>query len=103
MNGIAGIDTVVAQYQVWLDGELFPFPKMKVKILFRPDCGYAAHPNLHRKDPSTGSIEYLCGLGESSEVALNNLLTRFIAEAREHSLSKKLGEADFEWSAHEDF
>ncbi len=103
MQGIARIDTVVAQYQVWLDGELFPFPKMKVKVLASPGAGFAAHANLHRRDPKTGYPDYICGTGRTCEEAFHDLLQRFVEEATEHSANRKLEEQDFEWSAHEDF
>src|SRR4051812_34538942 len=98
MKGIARIDTVVAQYEVWLDGQLFPFPKMKVKILESLGAGFSAHPNLHRRDPKTGFPNYICGVGLTSDVALNNLLHQFVDEAIELSRDRKLEEHDFEWS-----
>lgn len=37
-DGIVRIDSVVAELEVWLDAELFPVPKMRVKVLQRSNA-----------------------------------------------------------------
>ena len=61
------------------------------------------HRMTHHRDPQTGYPDYICGVGRTSEEALNILLQQFVDEAIEHSRDGKLEESDFEWSAHEDF
>lgn len=102
MDGIIRIDKVVASYEVWLDAA-FPFAKMKVKVLQRGTEDFAAFPNLARRDPISRNPDYTCGLGGTADAALNDLLTRFVAEVREHLPSNGYTPDDFEWSAHEDF
>ena len=103
MDGISRIDKVAALLDVWLDAELFPFAKMKVKVLERSPGDFLAVTNLHRKDAPSGEPEYLAGLGDSIDSAASDLLKVFVSDVREHLPSQGFVEEDFEWSAPEDF
>lgn len=74
----------------------FPFPTMKVKVFDRGG-DFAAFANVNLR---TGGE---AGLGDSVEEAVNDLLLRFVAQAKERAARNTLNEADFEWSAPEDF
>ena len=102
MDGVIRIDRVAAMLEVWLDAS-FPFAKMKVKVLERSQGDFLAVPNLLYRDPDSGEIEYTSGLGDTVEEAVSDLLTRFVPEIRSHTKSGGLSEADFVWSASEDF
>ena len=102
MDGIIRIDKVVSELEVWLDAS-FPFAKFKVKVLERSNGDYLAVPNLARRDRVSGERDGLSGLGDDPEEAVNDLLARFVSNVRENSIGIELSEADFEWSAPEDF
>src|SRR5262245_12201315 len=100
MDGVARIDRVVAQLEVWLDGSV-PFPKMKVKVLQRQG-DYLAVPNVAVRDLVSGEPDGIAGLGSTADEALNDLLPRFVAGVRKNTPAGGLTEGDFEWSAPED-
>jgi hypothetical protein len=102
MNDIIRIDRVVAEFDVWL-GEMFPFAKMKVKVLDRKNEGLLAIPNLHVLNKLSREPEYMCGLGDTVEEAVEDALARFTGLARQHMPETGLTIADFSWSAPEDF
>lgn len=103
MDEFMRIERVAALFDLWLDGKIFPFPKMKVKVLERPEQDFLAVSNLHRRDRGTGVPEYLSGLGNSIESSVEDLLKYYMADAKEHLPSSGYVEDDFEWSAPEDF
>lgn len=102
MDGIARIDKVMAEFEVWLDATLFPVPKMKVKVLQRSN-DFAAFSNLSRRDRSTRAPDGVAGLGSDADEAIRDLLTRFVADVREHLPDGGFVESDFVWSDPEDF
>ena len=102
MDGVIRIDKTVAILEVWLDAT-FPFAKMKVKVLDRSKGDFLAVPNLALRNPASGSPEYTSGLGSTIEEAVNDLLVAFFSEVRSYKSDNELTEADFEWSAPEDF
>ncbi|ADG69392.1 hypothetical protein Plim_3579 [Planctopirus limnophila DSM 3776] len=101
-TGIIRLDRVVAEYDAWLDASLFPVPKMRVKVIQRRN-DFAAFTNLRRCDRVTGQPDGTAGLGDTPDEALTDLLTRFVAEAREALPPDGFVESDFVWSAPEDF
>jgi hypothetical protein len=101
-SGILRIDKVVAEFEVWLDADLFPFPKMKVKVLQRSE-DFAAFSNVSRRDRFTGFADGIAGLGGTADEALRDLLTRFDLDVREFLPQSGYVEADFAWSSPEDF
>jgi len=102
MDGIIRIDRVIAEFDVWLDADLFPVPKMRVKVLKRAE-GFIAVTNLSRRDRSTGLPDGTAGLGSTADEALTDLLTRFVSDVREFLPENGLVESDFAWSAPDDF
>jgi hypothetical protein len=102
MDGVIRIDKVVTILEVWFDAT-FPFAKMKVKVLDRSKGDFLAVPNLAFRNPTSGSPEYTSGLGNTIDEAVNDLLVRFVSEVRSYKSGNELTEADFEWSAPEDF
>lgn len=64
---------------------------------------FAAFSNLSRRDPSTGAPDGIAGLGTTADEALEDLLTRFVLDVRECFPKNPPAEADFAWSAPEDF
>ncbi|MEZ6142135.1 MAG: hypothetical protein R3B84_16360 [Zavarzinella sp.] len=102
MDGVRRIDRLVAEFSVWLD-DSFPFAKIKVKVFERNPNNLIATANIAVRNLHTREPEYLSGLGETIEEATDDLLLRFVSEAREHTPSTGLTEDDFEWSCHEDF
>ncbi len=103
LDGIIRVDRVVAEYDIWLDASLFPFPKMRVKILERSEADFLAVANLRRRNTKTREPEDVAGLGSSADESLRDLLGRFVSEARQNLPPDGLVEADFEWSAPDDF
>ena len=102
MSGIVRIEKVVAEFDVWLDADLFPFPKMKVKVLQRSE-GFAAFSNVSRRDRLTGSPDGIAGLGCTPDEALRDLLKRFDLDVRESLPQNGYVADDFAWSSPEDF
>jgi len=102
MDGVIRIEKVVAILEVWLDAT-FPFAKMKVKVLDRSKGDFLAVANLTFRNPTSGEPEYTSGLGNSIEEAVDDLLVRFVSDVRSYKPGNELTEADFEWSAPEDF
>jgi hypothetical protein len=101
MDGIARIDRVVADLVVWLDGSL-PFPKIRVKVLYR-QSDYLALPNVAVRSIASGEPDGISGLGATIDEAVQDLLSRFIAGVRMNTPERGLTESDFVWSAPEDF
>src|SRR5690349_6027730 len=85
MGGIARIDRVVAQLEVWLDGSFFPFPKMKVKVIQRQSGDFLAVPNVAIRNLTSREPDGISGLGNSVDEAVNDLLPRFVAGVRLHT------------------
>lgn len=103
MDGIVRIDKVAALLDVWLDPNLFPFPKLRVKVLERSSNDFLAVTNVLPRDPKTGELGYVSGLGGSIDESVDDLLCRFVADVRKYSETRTMTAADFEWSAAEDF
>ena len=102
VSGIVRLEKVVAVFDAWLDANLFPFPKMKVKVLQRSN-DFAAFSNVSRCDRSTGAPDGIAGLGNTADEALSDLLERFVSDAREFLPENGYGEADFAWTSPEEF
>jgi hypothetical protein len=102
LPGIVRIDRVIAEFNVWLDAEIFPCPTMKVKVLKRSG-DYIAFSNLNLRDRLTGDPDSIAGLGDTADEALSDLLKRFVSAVRESLPEDGYAEADFEWSSPEDF
>jgi hypothetical protein len=104
MYGIARVDEVVSEYDVWLDAILFPFPKMRVKVIKR-DIDFLSVSNLNFLNRTSGEPDYISGLGESPEIAFKDLLKRFVSMAEEYAKDNKcvLLESNFIWSDSVDF
>ena len=103
MDGIIRIDKVVAEFDAWLDPTLFPFPKMRVKVLQRSSNDFMAISNLRRRNAVTREPEGTVGLGSSVTESLDDLFKRFVSDVKENAPPGGLVEDDFEWSACEDF
>jgi hypothetical protein len=101
MDEIVKTERIAGYLEVWL-GSIFPFAKMKVKVLER-SSDFLAVPNLIFRNPSTGDPEYVSGLGDTSDEAIHDLLERFVADVKRLKPEGDLAESDFEWSAPEDF
>jgi hypothetical protein len=102
MDGVIRIDRVVEHLEVWVD-QSFPFAKFKVKVLESSSGDFLAIANVNVRNASSRVPEHVSGLGSTVEEAVDDLLVRFVSEARVHSPVGGLTEADFEWSAPEDF
>lgn len=102
MDGVRRIDRIVAEFHVWLD-DSFPFAKMKVRVIERDPGNLLAVANVGVRNIKSREREYISGLAGTVEAAVNDLLVRFIAGVRENTPMGGLTEADFDWSAHEDF
>jgi hypothetical protein len=72
-------------------------------VLERPGEGFLAVPNLAVKNAANSTPEWIAGLGETVEEALDDALTRFFREIESHSRGRALTDDDFEWSDPEDF
>ena len=72
-------------------------------MLERSSLDFLAVGNLNRRNPQTGDPEHMSGLGQSTEEAVNDFLTRFVSDIREHAIGTELTSGDFEWSSPEDF
>jgi hypothetical protein len=101
-DSIKRIDRVAGQFEVWLD-ESFPFAKMKVKVLERSPRDFLAVSNVFIRNINSQDPQYISGLGDSIEEALEDLMTRFLGDVRDNLPESGLSEADFEWSSPEDF
>ncbi|WP_157604918.1 hypothetical protein [Schlesneria paludicola] len=103
MDGIVRITRVVALFDIWVDTDLFPFLKMKVKVVEKSEGSYLALMNVHRRDRTSGETDYLSGFADTVDAAIADLLTTFVSEVREHVPEGGLIDNDFEWSDHENF
>lgn len=101
-DGIRRVDRIVAEFDVWVD-DSFPFAKFKVKVLDRGLGDLAAFANVAIRDRTTGTPDFIAGLGSTIEEATDDLFVRFVAGVRENTPPTGLTEADFAWSAPEDF
>ncbi|MES1213107.1 MAG: hypothetical protein ABUL64_00835 [Singulisphaera sp.] len=100
---ILRVERVVAEFNVWL-GELFPFAKMKVKVIERNiGEGFLAVPNLVVRNRLSHDPEYISGISDTIDGALDDAICRFVELARQNAPESGLTEADFIWSAAEDF
>ena len=102
MNDVFRIDQVVGVYEVWLD-DLFPFAKMKIKVLQRSDNDFLAVPNLAVRNRANRQPEFTSGLGTDPNSALEDALRSFMKEVHENRTAEAFAEDDFEWSACQDF
>ena len=102
MDGIARIERVVANFQVWLDGT-FPIAKMKVKVTQSGTGDHLAFANVAVIGLESKQPEWIAGLGDTIDEAVTDLLARFVQLARENTPPGGLQESDLHWSAHEDF
>ena len=102
MSEILRIERVVAEFNVWL-GETLPFAKMKVKVLEQNGTGYLAITNLHVLNKSSREPEYISGLGATVDDALKDVLSWFVQIVQRNATERGFNEADFAWSAPEDF
>lgn len=101
MVSVKQIERIVAEFEIWVD-ESFPFPKFKVKVVDR-EGDYKASPNVVVRNCSSGDPEFICGLGDSVDEALQDLLSRFIDDCRQQCPPDGFAESNFFWSACEDF
>ncbi len=110
MRGIIRIDRVVANFEVWPDGQ-FPFAKFKVKILSRLEAdsseslpgNFLAVPNVAIRSIIDNEADYTSGIGNTVQEALSDLLVRFIEQAQENIPANGFKDSDFVWSECEDF
>jgi hypothetical protein len=102
MEHVTRIDRVVAEFDVWFDDSI-PFAKMKVKVLAREGGDFLAVSNLAVRNLSSRERDGIAGLGSSVQEALGDFLPRFFDLVKENTPPSGLTEADFEWSAAEDF
>lgn len=103
MDGVIRIEKVVAEMDVWLDPAIFPFAKIRLKVLERSHRDYAAFANACLRNRVTREPDGIAGLGASIEEAVHDLLTRFVAKARVAMPNTGFANEDFVWSASEDF
>ena len=95
--GIARIDRVVAEFDVWTDGMTLPFAKFKVKIVERTD-DFLGVVNVAIKNQVTGYPEWIGGNGWSVEEALEDAIRYFLREVEKYAPPRPLTDEDFEWS-----
>jgi len=103
VKGIVRIDRLAGIFEVWPDEGDFPFAKFKIKVIERAGGDFLGVPNLAVRNSTTGDPEYISGLGQSIEGALVDTIKYFFREVKQHTPAKGLAEADFVWSACEDF
>lgn len=99
MAKIAKIERVVAEFQVW-SIEIFPYAKIKVKILEDSQGCYMGAPNMAAKSRRDGSPDWISGSGKSIAEALEDTIKLLLDSIAENGA---VSENDFEWSAPEDF
>lgn len=102
MTGILKIERVVGIFEVWLDASLIPHPRMRVKVLERAD-DFLAISNMERIDPGTGRESGVVGHGETAEEALDELLRKFVADARDNCPANGYTQDQFAWTDPIDF
>lgn len=103
IEGIARIDRISAVFEVWPEGNAVPFAKFKVKVIERAGGDFLGVPNVAVRNPATGHPEYTSGLGKTVEEALADAIKYFLKEIKQNTPAHDLSEADFVWSASEDF
>lgn len=103
MKGIHSIDKVVATYEVTLDSTIVPQMLMKVKVLSRSIGDFLASANVARIDKQLGFSAGECGLGDTEQEALSDLLTRFVQDAQMHRPPNGYLDSDFEWKTADEF
>jgi hypothetical protein len=103
IDGITRIDRVAGVFEIWPRDSDFPFAKFKVKVLERGGGDFLGVPNLAVRNADTGEPEYTSGLGKTVEAALADAVKYFLRSVKQHNPAAGLSEADFVWSACEDF
>ena len=76
-----------------------PFAYFKIKVLERQNGSLLAVPNVARL-AANGSPDWISGLGDSADVALQDAIKCFVDSVRD---SDELPDAEFEWSDTTDF
>ena len=103
MHGIVKIERVVALLDVWLDQELIPIQRMKVKVVERNGPEYLALTNLHRISRESQPPEYISGLGDTIDDAVKDLLHYFIRDIQKYRPAEGYSLDEFGWSEPDDF
>ena len=99
--GILKIDRLVAEFQVECPD--LPSRYLRVKIFERANGNFNGRTNVCIKS-LTGDSEWIAGLGESIDEALEETLTQFIRSIEKYRGDRPIfQEPDFEWAACEDF
>lgn len=98
IDGVARIDRVVGIFEITLAGKL-PFVSFKIKVTEGAQGDFVAISNVWVKDQD-GFAHGEAGLGPSLEKALEDCLTRFLAETKSR---KELRNEDFVWKTFEEF
>lgn len=96
---VTQIYKVVGEYDVWAH-VLLPFPKFKVKIKESSKGGFTGQVNVAFKSRLDGSPDWIVGLGNAPEEALEDAINNFINSVPEN---ESLTEEDFEWADPHDF
>ena len=96
---VAQIERAVAEFRVW-SIEIFPYAKIKVKILEDSHGSYMGMPNMAAKRRRDGSPDWISGSGKSVAEALEDTIKHVLDSIAENGA---VSENDFEWSALEDF
>ncbi len=103
MDGITSIDKVVAMYEVTFSHAIVPNMQAKVKVLSRSIGDFMARINVARIDRQLGFSAGECDLGDTEQEALDDLLTRFVQDARMHMPPNGYLSSDFEWISADEF
>ena len=101
INGIVGIERVVAEFQI--ECPEIPNRYFRVKITENKNDRYIGRCNISICNRD-GFPEWISGLGNSIDEALEDTLRQFMRSLQQGKGDRSiLEENDFEWSACEDF
>lgn len=95
--GARTISKIVNVFEVEAKG--LPGERFKIKVIEQLDGKFVAMPNVCAKN-SSGVPEWICGLGETSEEALEDALKWFMRSLEKFQPFK---DADVEWMDSQDF
>ncbi|MFZ3589954.1 hypothetical protein ACOI1C_11895 [Bacillus sp. DJP31] len=99
IQGIARIEKVVGEFIVW-ELDKTPYGKFKVKIIENLQGTFTGYPNIELKNKEDGSPEWVSGMGQTIDEALEDTLKCFLEMINER---EELTEDNFEWSDRYDF
>lgn len=105
INFIAEINRVITVFEVWSYDKI-PYGKFKIKILENRRGQFIGIPNIAIKNLEDGTPEWISGLGNTVDEALNDSIENLMNSIEGYNIKDANGMVNpccFEWSESQDF